>query len=72
MKSKTKSALIFGGFIFFNSSITMFFTTETFNSKDFIINILSAFAVAIVLGYLFGFVLKASFGWKNKKEDIRK
>lgn len=72
MKSKTKNALIFGGFIFFNSSITMVLTKETFNSKDFIIDIFSALAVAIVSGYFLGFVLKGSFGWKNKKGEITK
>ncbi|MEO8819368.1 MAG: hypothetical protein ABI267_02500 [Ginsengibacter sp.] len=68
MKRKTKSALIFGSFLLFNSLIDIIISKEDFFTRG---NIISTLLEAIVGGYLFAFVLKGSFGWKNKKEEIR-
>jgi hypothetical protein len=71
MKNKLKNALLFGMFIFINSVIVTLFTEKNFYSREFILNIISASVVAVAFGYTFGFILKGSFGWKHKKEDIR-
>lgn len=67
MKSKTKNALIFGGFILLNSLIGTILSGERIFTK---INSFSLLIVAVAGGYIFGFILKGSFGWKNKKEEI--
>jgi len=67
MKSKMKNALIFAGFIILTSIITFILLGEAFFTKE---NIISILIVAIACGYIFGFLLKGSFGWKNKNDDI--
>ena len=69
MKIKMKDALIFGGFVFLNSLLASILTGEPFFTK---VGIISALIIAVAFGYIFGFVLKGSFGWKNKKEEITK
>ncbi|MEO8853154.1 MAG: hypothetical protein ABI359_05215 [Ginsengibacter sp.] len=67
MKSKMKNALIFGGFILLNFFIGAILTGERSFTKT---NIFSSLIVTVVFSYIFGFILKGSFGWKNKNDDI--
>lgn len=67
MTRKTKNALIFGGFIMLNSIIDIIFSKDDFFTRG---NIISTLIVAVAGGYIFGLILKGSFGWKNKKEEI--
>lgn len=68
MNGEKKNALIFGGFILLNFFIGDILTGDRFFTKT---NIFSSLIVTIAFSYIFGFVLKGSFGWKHKKEDIR-
>lgn len=72
MKIKMKNALIFGGFILLNSLVADAILDKGLFSKNFVSNIISVLIVAVAGGYIFGFILKGSFGWKNKKEEIKK
>ena len=71
MNPKTKNALIFGGLMMLNLLIIPIFFEEDFYSKKFITNIIISLIVALAGGYIFGFILKGSFGWKNKYNETK-
>jgi hypothetical protein len=69
MKSKTKNALLFGGLILFNCIVVIILTEDNSFSGN---NIISTLIASVAGGYIFGFILKGSFEWKNKKKEINK
>ncbi len=71
MNPKMKNALIFGGLMMLNLLIIPIFFEEDFYSKKFITNISISLIVALAGGYIFGFILKGFFGWKNKYKETK-
>lgn len=71
MNPKMKNALLFGGLLMLNLLIIPIFFEEDFYSKKFIINIIISLIVALAGGYIFGFILKGSFGWKTKYKETK-
>lgn len=71
MTPRIKNALIFGILIMVNSLVTYLFIENNPSPRKVIINISITLIVAIIGAYIFGFVLKGSFGWKNENERKR-
>ena len=71
MSPKMKNALLFGGLLELNFVIIPIFLEENFFSKISFTHIISFSLVALAGGYIFGFILKGSFGWKNKYKETK-